>query len=403
MKKTSILFFLVLILFFPICVFSQQNTAALRNYVGLVNKVYHPGVIEYLENMRDRLSRQGERNAVRALESLISGVTGSGFLYSDSNRNLYVITNHHVIVQAHTLSITFESSDGTIKKIDNLRVIASDEENDLAILAIPPGEAPVTEGLRFATRQINEGEDVFSAGFPGLGLETFWQFGRGTVSNASVRIPSSYLSDTVIGPFIQHTAQVDPGNSGGPLLVTQQNVPTGYAVAGINTLSALRRQAANYAIPVNTAQTFIENALNPRPETYRAALDEQLRKFTNGFISNRAVYPHIAGFLSTACIGENAISATNELSRRGSISVRGAFNTMFENSITGALAYAVAWTIEDSVRSGGAMTASVNEVTGSGEEYTVVFTINGRNVNSRWIREFGYWRIRSFGTVAAGN
>jgi len=32
----------------------------------------------------------------------------------------------------------------------------------------------------------------------------------------------------------------------------------------------------------------------------------------------------------------------------------------------------------------------------------VVFTINNKDVQSTWVREYGNWRIRTFGTVAAG-
>jgi len=45
----------------------------------------------------------------------------------------------------------------------------------------------------------------------------------------------------------------------------------------------------------------------------------------------------------------------------------------------------------------------VKEVAGDGEEYTVVFTINDKDVSSKWVREYGNWRIRTFGTVAAGD
>jgi len=408
-------FFMVLILIaaFPVCVFSQQpsassapaaaSAAALRDYVGVLNQSYHPGIVAYFEKVKADLEKQGESNAVKAIDLFLGGSFGSGFIYSDAAGNLYVITNNHVVAQAHTLSITFERPDGFKKKIENLKIIATDEEIDLAILAFPAGEKPVTHGLSFLSRAIEEGEDVFSAGFPGLGITPIWQFGRGTVSNASARFPKSLDDSTMMGPYIQHTAQVDPGNSGGPLLALQRNVPTGYAVAGVNTLSGLRRQAANYSIPVSTTQTFINSALNQKPETYRAALDQRLAKFTEGLGVNRAVYPHIAEYLSGACIGENAEYAMMEMFEKGSRTVRRAFIDKCEDSVVGAMGYAVAWTIENSVRSGGALRAVTKEVIGVGEEYTVVFTINDKDVSSKWVREYGNWRIRSFGTIAAGD
>ncbi|MCL2808851.1 MAG: serine protease [Treponema sp.] len=401
--KHSYLLLIVLILFFPVAVFSQQGASVVRDYVGLINQTYHPGIVSYLEKVKAELIRQNETNAVKNIDIFLSGAFGSGFLFSDRG-NFYVITNNHVVAQAHTVSITFERTDGSKRRIDNLRIIATDEVNDLAILALPAGERPlVNHGLTLLTRAIEEGEEVFSAGFPGLGITPIWQFGNGRVSNANVRFPKSLNDDTMMGPFIQHTAPIDFGNSGGPLLVTANNVPSGYAVAGINTLSAIYRQATNYAIPAATVQTFITSALNPRPDTFRTALDERLNSFVRVLNSNRDVYLGISDYISAACIGENAEFAFEEMVRKAGRPVLRTFSQKSEESLISAMGIAIGWTIEDSIRSGGSIRASIKEVTGIGEEYTIIFTINNRDVESIWIREYGNWRIKTFGTVASGD
>jgi serine protease Do len=400
--------FLAFFLALPVCVFSQQQSAsasALRDYVGMINQSYHPGIVSFFEKIKEELVKQGDNETVRAIDAFLSGSSGSGFVYAGAG-NFYVITNYHVVANAYSLAITFERQDGSKRKIENLKIIAADEEIDLAVLALPAGERPSAGGLSFLSRAVEEGEPVYSAGFPGLGIMSIWQFGQGIVSNASVRFPKSLSDETLMGPFIQHTAQVDPGNSGGPLLAAQRNVPSGYAVAGINTLKGVGRQAANYAIPVSTARAFIDNAVNPKPQDFREALDKRLEIFTKGLAVNRAVYPHIAEFLSAVCIGENAEYAISEMYDRGNRSVRRAFIEKCREGVVGAMGYAVAWTIEDNIRSGGmlgALRASVKEVSGGGQEYTVVFTVNNREISSQWIYEYGNWRIKSFGTVAAGD
>jgi serine protease Do len=402
MKRYIIFLFICI---FPVCIYAQQGATVLRDYVGLINQSYHPGIVAYFEKAKKEYEKQGEKDSAKFIDIILGGAFGSGFLYNDARGNLYVITNNHVISQAHTISITFERADGTTKKIENLKLIATDVEADLAIMSIPAGEKPfVTQGLSFLSRAVEEGEDAYSAGFPGLGITPIWQFGRGMISNASVKFPKSITDDTMMGPYIQHTAQVDSGNSGGPLLVAQRNVPSGYAVAGVNTLSGMRRQAANYAIPLSTLQPFINRALNPKPETFRAALDALLEKFVKGLGDNKAVYPHIAEYLSNVCIGENAEYALEELFKRAPSSARRAFIEKSREDLIGAMDIAVAWTIEDSIRTGtGALKAEVKEVTGAGEEYTVIFTINNKDAKSVWIREYGNWRIKSFGNVAKGD
>ena len=405
MSRNSVLFFAVLLTVFPAFVYSQQGASSLRDYVGLINQSYHPGIVSYFEKAKEELAKHKETDAVRNIEIFLSGAFGSGFLYNDARGNLYVITNNHVVAQAHTLSITFERADGTKRKVENLKIIATDEEADLAILSIPSGGIRpfAAQGLTLLTRPLEEGEDVFSAGFPGLGITPLWQFGRGMVSNSSARFPKNINDDTLIGPFIQHTAQVDAGNSGGPLLFARPNVPSGYAVVGINTLRAASRQAANYAIPVPTVQTFINNALNPRPETFRGALDQRLEKFIEGINGKTSVYSHIAEFLSAECMGENAEYALEEMILKAPKSVSNTFSKKCEDSIIGAMGIAIGWTIEESVKGRTAFTASVKEITGSGEEYEVIFSINNKDVSSVWIREYGNWRIKSFGTVASGD
>jgi len=404
--KRCFVFFFVFIFVLPCLVFAQQGAGVLRDYVGLINQSYHPGIVSYFEKAKKEYEKQGEKETVKFIDLVLSGAFGSGFLYNDAKGNLYVITNNHVISQANTISITFERADGTKKKIENLKLIATDVEADLAIMSVPAtGEKPfVNQGLTLITRTVEEGEDAFSAGFPGLGMTPIWQFGRGMISNASVKFPKSITDETIIGPYIQHTAQVDSGNSGGPLLIAQRNAPSGYAVAGVNTLSGMRRQAANYAIPISTLQTFINNALNPKPETFKPNLDAILEKFTKGLGGNTAVHSHISEYLSTACIGENAEYALEEMFKKGTSSARRAFLEKSREDLISAMGIAVAWTIEDSIRtSTGALKAEVKDVTGAGEEYNVTFTINNKEAKSVWIREYGNWRIKSFGTVATGD
>ncbi|MCL2184869.1 MAG: trypsin-like peptidase domain-containing protein [Treponema sp.] len=403
--KRSFIFFFVLIFVFPICLFAQTGASGVRDYVGLINQSYHPGIVAYFEKVKKEFTKRNETDLVKVIDIILSGGFGSGFLYSDGRGNFYVITNNHVVTQAHELSITFEKTDGTKTKLENLKIIATDVDADLAILSIPAGQRPlVTQGLSFITRDAEEGEEVFSAGFPGLGITPIWQFGNGRVSNASAKFPKSLNDDTQMGPFIQHTAQIDGGNSGGPLLVAQRTAPSGYAVVGINTLSGVNRQAANYAIPISTVQPFINNALNPRPETYKQALDDRLAKFVEGVSGNKSVYPHISEFLSAVCIGENAEYAFEEMLEKASRQVVRDFVDKGREDFIGAMAVAIAWTIENSIKNNkSTFTTTLKEVTGEGEEYTVVLNINNKDINTVWIREYGNWRIKSFGTVASGD
>jgi serine protease Do len=224
------------------------------------------------------------------------------------------------------------------------------------------------------------------------------------ISNAAVMVPIGDDPDDMVGPYIQHTAQVDPGNSGGPLLVQDKGAPAGYAVAGINTLSFRRRQAANYSLPVKTALDFITGTLSGK-ETRAEDINKRIQAFISGMDANRAVYSHIAKYLSNECIAMNTEFALAEVMDKAPKTVLEEIVLSFiYDPITG-MGQAVAWTIENSLRSKtGPIRADLAEVRPSGNNaYTVTISLQDKMVESAWIKEYGIWRIGTFGDIAAGD
>jgi len=382
--------------------FAFGQTSALRDYVGMISQGFHPDIVTFLQKLKNELEKRGYNPAAKNLETFLKGDSGTGFVYVAADGTNYILTNYHVISQAHTITITFETVDAVVTKYSDLRIVAADEDMDIALLGFAGGENPFKQGLSLLSGAVEEGTDVYSAGFPGAGTSLIWQLGRGIVSNASVRLPPEDENDKAIGPYIQHTAQIDPGNSGGPLLVQTQGVPTGYAVAGINTLSLRRRQAANYSIPVARVRSFIDASLKPPAADQRPILEERVNAFINGLNVPKAVYPHIAQFLSNTCTGENAEYALYEVLEKAPRTVN---DSIFNTDIISSFANSVAWTIENSLRSrSGSISVKLDSITpGEDGMYNVKFNVNGGTVDSVWVNEYGFWRIRSFGTVASGD
>ncbi|MDR0494669.1 MAG: serine protease [Treponema sp.] len=394
---------LCVVLLFAACLTCFGQTAALRDYVGMISQGFHPDIVTFLQKLKSDLDKKGYNAAARNLENFMKGYSGTGFVYVGGDGINYMLTNYHVISQAYTLSVTFEKQDGEKTVFSDLSIIAADEDMDIALLAFAGGQNPFKQGLAFMSRSVQEGDDVYSAGFPGLGSNMIWQLGRGMISNVSVRFPESDNSDKMLGPYIQHTAQVDPGNSGGPLLIQAQGVPSGYAVAGINTRSARSRQAANYSIPINQVQSFLDASLKPPLGDQKPVLEARINAFIEGLKAPKAVYPHIAAYLSNICTGENAEYAVSELQEKAPKTVR---DNVFDQDIILCLNYAVAWTIESSIRSKtGGISITLDSINPDEENktYNVNFKVNNGIVNSIWINEYGIWRIRSFGASASGD
>lgn len=157
---------------------------------------------------------------------------GSGFLVSPDG---VVVTNYHVIEAGNVAIVKFP--DGTVFPVDG--VLAADKVRDLAIIKI--------HGKTFRTLtlgnsdQIQVGEEVVAIGNP-LSLES-------TVSNGI--ISAIRTSKEQGGKFLQTTAPISPGSSGGPLFNMAGEV------VGINTMYLEGGENLNFAIPVNDAKLLL--------------------------------------------------------------------------------------------------------------------------------------------------
>ena len=179
---------------------------------------------------------------------------GSGFLIHPDG---YVVTNDHVVAGERKISITQFSQSGEEllkKNFDNVRIVATGGNLDLALLKI---EGQDTTGFPIVplgeSIELNQGDRVFAIGSP-LGLER-------SVSEGIVSLRNRIISDRI---HIQTTAEISPGNSGGPLFNYRGEV------VGVNNMKVVSQGAEGlgFAIPVQTLKTFLQNrdayAFDPR-------------------------------------------------------------------------------------------------------------------------------------------
>lgn len=263
-KIISIFFFLFCLTIF----------ADIRDAVCIVRPNYEEKILQFMDDAADEISKAGYSDIAELFENAKEGVFGSGFFIQGQNKKIYVLTNHHVAAYASSLSLEIENIDGAKIKIENCPVVAIDEELDLAIAEVE--DKRVKSFLDFADKLPSDGADVWSAGYPGLGGKPLWQLGKGTVTNSKARL--SNIVDPKKSFFIQHSAPIDSGNSGGPLLIKSPNSPEGYEVIGINSAKAVFRQSTNFAIPATSIKNFINGRVFGGSEksenNLKLALDE---------------------------------------------------------------------------------------------------------------------------------
>ena len=148
---------------------------------------------------------------------------GSGFFIDDSGT---LVTNYHVIDTAVSGHVTFPDGE----EYDILGVKDYDEKKDLAILDIDCMDNPY---LWISDKDVETGENVYTLGAP-LGLDD--TFSSGIVSKASREIEEVR--------YIQTTAPISQGNSGGPLVDVYGEV------VGVNCMTSREGQNLNFAISV---------------------------------------------------------------------------------------------------------------------------------------------------------
>ncbi|MDR0315569.1 MAG: trypsin-like peptidase domain-containing protein [Treponema sp.] len=170
------------------------------------------------------------------------GGSGSGSIIDTRG---YVLTNNHVIQNAHKVFINL--ADGSQFEGS---VVGIDLENDLAVLKFePPGGMELRYIPYGDSSNLKVGQKVLAIGNP-FALERTLTVG--IVSGLGRPIQTSRRH--IIRDMIQTDASINPGNSGGPLLDTQGRM------IGINTMIYSPSGGSvgiGFAVPVDTARRVV--------------------------------------------------------------------------------------------------------------------------------------------------
>jgi S1-C subfamily serine protease len=194
-----------------------------RAVIGVVEKV-GPAVVSIL-----RGRSEGEH-----------GGEGSGVVLAPDG---YVLTNAHVVNGARTLEARF--TDGRSLRA---RVVGEDAATDLALVRVGASDLPHVAlgdggGLKV-------GQLVIAIGNP-LGFQSTVSAGVVSALGRSLRGRDGRLIENIV----QHTAALNPGNSGGPLVDSRGRL------VGINTAMIASAQGLFFAVPASTVSWVVPKLL----------------------------------------------------------------------------------------------------------------------------------------------
>ncbi|MBP1761743.1 MAG: HtrA2 peptidase, partial [Firmicutes bacterium] len=165
---------------------------------------------------------------------------GTGFLISQDG---YIITNQHVIDNASTVTVTLAGKDDKIPAT----VVGQDYDLDLAVLKISGSNYPTLPLGNSDKMRVGDG--VIAIGEP-YGLDHTVTTGVVSAKGRPITIEDRNYKN-----LIQTDAAINPGNSGGPLLNLQGEV------IAINTAVNASAQGIGFAIPINTAQSVLQQLM----------------------------------------------------------------------------------------------------------------------------------------------
>ncbi|MFA5112296.1 MAG: trypsin-like peptidase domain-containing protein [Desulfobaccales bacterium] len=175
-----------------------------------------------------------------ARQDQAQGGAGSGVVITPDG---YVLTNDHVVHDAGRVVV--QLSDGASLPA---QIIGTDSATDLAVIRVTASSLP--HASLGDSSGLKVGQLVIAIGNP-LGFQSTVSTGVVSALGRGLRSQAGRLIENII----QHTAPLNPGNSGGPLVDSRGRV------AGLNTAIIAMAQGIGFAIPSTTARWVVSQLL----------------------------------------------------------------------------------------------------------------------------------------------
>jgi len=169
-----------------------------------------------------------------------AGGAGSGVIIAPDG---YILTNDHVVYGSKSLAVSL--TNGTTLAA---ALVGTDPATDLAVIRADGANLPfATLGVSASLRV---GQLVIAIGNP-FGFQSTVTTGVVSALGRALRSREGRLIENII----QHTAPLNPGNSGGPLVDSRGRI------VGLNTAIIMGAQGIGFSIPSDTAKWVVSQLI----------------------------------------------------------------------------------------------------------------------------------------------
>lgn len=194
--------------------------------------------------------------------------SGTGIIIGQTDTELLIVTNNHVVNSAQVLSVGFADETACEAKVKG-----TDRDRDLAVIAVKMEDISkeTREKIRVielgSSSELQVGEQVIAIG-NALG------YGQSVTTGIVSALNRQVTVDDSTNTLIQTDAAINPGNSGGALLNRKGQL------VGINSAkySDTSVEGMGYAIPVDDVVGIIEGLMN------RTIREEKVPEEKQGFL-----------------------------------------------------------------------------------------------------------------------
>ena len=188
-------------------------------------------------------------NGIREYENVSRG---SGIIIGQTDEELLIATNSHVVNGANSITVGFVDSE-----IYDASIKGQDSDLDLAVIGVKVSDVKSSTLDEIRVAVIGDSDDLM-VGEQVVAIGNAIGYGQSVTTGIISALDRDVPDDDEDIKFIQTDAAINPGNSGGALFNMKGEL------IGINSAKIMSTyvEGMGYAIPVNTANETIESFMN---------------------------------------------------------------------------------------------------------------------------------------------